>query len=150
MQQSRVGKLRFEAADLLLSDIAQLIAAVEGRRFATPFRQVRIAAAFARTHRGPIDRFLEARTQPGLFAFSTPFGVVSGEPLPAASARPETLKGTRDRALLLLGFATAAAQNGASERSIMTQTGHRSLTMLRRYIREGSLFRDNAAAKLGL
>jgi hypothetical protein len=32
----------------------------------------------------------------------------------------------------------------------MQQTGHRSLTMVRRYIREGSLFRDNAAAKLGL
>ena len=48
------------------------------------------------------------------------------------------------------GLATAAAIGGASERSIMKQTGHRSTVMVRRYIREGSLFRDNAAAKLGL
>ena len=32
----------------------------------------------------------------------------------------------------------------------MNQTGHRSLKMVRRYIREGSLFRENAAARLGL
>ena len=51
---------------------------------------------------------------------------------------------------LRAGFASAAAAAGASERSIMAQTGHRSLPMVRRYIREGSLFRDNAAAQLGL
>ena len=51
---------------------------------------------------------------------------------------------------LRAGFATVAARNGANERSIMNQTGHRSLTMVRRYIREGSLFRENAATKLGL
>lgn len=44
----------------------------------------------------------------------------------------------------------AAAIAGASERSIMKQTGHRSVQMVRRYIREGSLFRENSAAKLGL
>lgn len=32
----------------------------------------------------------------------------------------------------------------------MRQTGHRSLTMLRRYIRDGSLFRANAAGMVGL
>ena len=48
------------------------------------------------------------------------------------------------------GFATAAAIAGASERSIMNQTGHQSSKMVRRYIRDGNLFRDNAAAKLGL
>ena len=48
------------------------------------------------------------------------------------------------------GFATSAAAAGASERSIMDQTGHKSLPMVRRYIRSGSLFRENAATKLGL
>jgi hypothetical protein len=43
-----------------------------------------------------------------------------------------------------------AARNGASERSIMKQTGHKSVQMVRRYIREGELFNDNAPAKLGL
>ena len=44
------------------------------------------------------------------------------------------------------GLATSAAVAGASERSIMAQTGHRSVNMVRRYIRDGSLFRENAAA----
>ena len=51
---------------------------------------------------------------------------------------------------LRAGHATAAAIAGASERSIMNQTGHRSVQMVRRYIRDGSLFRENSAAKLGL
>ncbi len=48
------------------------------------------------------------------------------------------------------GHATSAAIAGASEKSIMDQTGHRSVLMVRRYIRDGNLFRDNSAARLGL
>jgi site-specific recombinase XerD len=51
---------------------------------------------------------------------------------------------------LRAGHATAAAIAGASERSIMAQTGHRSVQMVRRYIRDGNLFRENSAGKLGL
>ncbi len=51
---------------------------------------------------------------------------------------------------LRAGLATAAAAAGVSERAIMAQTGHRSLTVARGYIREGSLFRENAAAQVGL
>jgi integrase len=51
---------------------------------------------------------------------------------------------------LCAGLATSAAAAGASERAIMAQTGHRSVTMVRRYIRDGELFRDNAAAAVGL
>jgi site-specific recombinase XerD len=51
---------------------------------------------------------------------------------------------------LRAGLATSAAAAGVSERAIMRQTGHRSVTMVRKYIREGSLFRDNAAAGVGL
>jgi site-specific recombinase XerD len=51
---------------------------------------------------------------------------------------------------LRAGHATSAAISGASERSIMNQTGHRSVQMVRRYIRDGSLFRENSAGKLGL
>lgn len=51
---------------------------------------------------------------------------------------------------LRAGHATTAAIGGASERSIMKQTGHRSVQMVRRYIRDGSLFRENSAGKLGL
>ena len=51
---------------------------------------------------------------------------------------------------LRAGLATSAAASGKSERAIMSQTGHRSLTTVRHYIRDGNLFRDNAAGGLGL
>jgi site-specific recombinase XerD len=51
---------------------------------------------------------------------------------------------------LRAGLITQAALTGASERSIQAQSGHKSLTVLRRYIRDGSLFRENAASKVGL
>ena len=52
---------------------------------------------------------------------------------------------------LRAGLATSAARNGASERAIMRQTGHKSESMVRRYIRDGEVFSgDNAAGKVGL
>jgi integrase len=51
---------------------------------------------------------------------------------------------------LRAGLATSAAAAGKSERAIMNQTGHRSLTTVRRYIRDGNLFRENAADGIGL
>lgn len=47
---------------------------------------------------------------------------------------------------LRVGLGTSAAAAGVSKRAIMAQTGHKSVSMVRRYIREGSLFRRNAAA----
>lgn len=44
------------------------------------------------------------------------------------------------------GLATSAAQLGISSWKIRQQTGHRSDAMLARYIRDGDLFADNAAA----
>ena len=46
------------------------------------------------------------------------------------------------------GFATASAESGADERSIMTMTGHKSTEMVRRYIREANLFKNNALNKI--
>jgi integrase len=51
---------------------------------------------------------------------------------------------------LRAGLATSAAAAGKSERAIMNQTGHRSVTTVRRYIRDGNLFRENAADMIGL
>ena len=48
------------------------------------------------------------------------------------------------------GFATSAAAAGVEERVIMKQTRHRSVAVVRRYIREGELFARNLAAELGL
>ena len=46
------------------------------------------------------------------------------------------------------GFATSAAEAGAEERSIMAMTGHKSTDMVRRYIKEANLFRNNALSKI--
>ena len=46
------------------------------------------------------------------------------------------------------GFATSAAESGAEERSIMAMTGHKSREMVRRYIKEANLFKNNALNKI--
>jgi len=46
------------------------------------------------------------------------------------------------------GFATSTAELGADERSIMTMTGHKSTQMVRRYIHEANLFKNNALNKI--
>ena len=46
------------------------------------------------------------------------------------------------------GFATTAAESGAEERSIMAMTGHKSTEMVRRYIKEANLFKNNALDKV--
>ncbi len=46
------------------------------------------------------------------------------------------------------GFATSAAEAGAEERSIMAMTGHKSSEMVRRYIKEANLFKNNALSKI--
>jgi integrase len=51
---------------------------------------------------------------------------------------------------LRAGLVTAAAQAGVGERIIMLQTGHSDLRSVRRSNRDGSLFRENAAAQVGL
>ena len=46
------------------------------------------------------------------------------------------------------GFATTAAEYGAEERTIMAMTGHKSAEMVRRYIKEANLFKNNALNKI--
>ena len=46
------------------------------------------------------------------------------------------------------GFATVAAESGADERSIMAMTGHKTTQMVRRYIREANIFKNNALSKI--
>lgn len=59
-----------------------------------------------------------------------------------AGLNPEKYSGHSLRS----GLATSAAQNGVSSWKIRQQTGHKSDAMLARYIRDGDLFADNAAA----
>ena len=46
------------------------------------------------------------------------------------------------------GFATSAAESGVEERSIMAMTGHKSTEMVKRYIKEANLFKNNALNKI--
>ncbi|RYC12481.1 site-specific integrase [Nocardioides zhouii] len=64
----------------------------------------------------------------------------------AAGLDPDKYSGHSLRA----GFATTAAAHGASERRIAVQTGHRSMEVLRGYIRHATVFTDNAVNDLGL
>ena len=64
----------------------------------------------------------------------------------AVGLNPEEFSGHSLRA----GLITEAAQRGAPERWIMKQSNHKHLPSLRGYIREGSLFIDNVAGKVGL
>ncbi len=48
------------------------------------------------------------------------------------------------------GFATSTAELGAEERSIMAMTGHKTTAMVRRYIKEANLFKNNALNKIKL
>jgi integrase len=63
-----------------------------------------------------------------------------------AGLDPEQVAGHSLRA----GLATSATAVGVPERVIGKQTGHKSVAVLRRCVREGSLFRENAAALVGL
>lgn len=51
---------------------------------------------------------------------------------------------------LRAGLITSAAEAGVQERHIMAQSRHKSVPVMRRYIRGATLFQDNAAASVGL
>jgi integrase len=70
--------------------------------------------------------------------------IVVRERVAAAGLDPIGYSGHSLRA----GFATSAAQAGVQVWRIKAQTRHASDAMLARYIREGELFRDNAAGAL--
>lgn len=63
-----------------------------------------------------------------------------------AGIDPENVPGHSLRA----GMTTTAAIEGATEQEIARSTGHKSDEMVRKYIRDAELFRDNMTARLGL
>jgi integrase len=91
---------------------------------------------------GPLFRYVNrhGQLQPGrLSGFAV--SLVVKRYVPAAGLHAAKYSGQSLRA----GFVTSAAIAGASERAIMNQTGHQSTKMVRRYIRDGNLWRDCAA-----
>jgi integrase len=112
-----------------------------------PVRALAAWLASAAITSGPLFRPVGRRGQPGERRLSDrSVALIVKQRVRAAGLDPLRYSGHSLRA----GLATSAARNGASERSIMNQTGHRSIAMVRRYIREADLFHDNAAAFTGL
>jgi integrase len=129
----------------------------EGRRIGIPFgssektcpvRSVQSWIETARITHGPLFRSLDKfqRVQPRRLSDKAVARVITRR-TKAVGLDPDRYAGHSLRS----GLATSAAAGGASERAIMNQTGHRSTSMVRRYIREANLFAaDNAATLAGL
>ena len=112
-----------------------------------PVRAVQAWLAAAGITAGPIFRKVDRHGRVGtarLTAQSVALVVKSAAT--AAGLDPERFSGHSLRA----GLATSAAAAGVAERIIAQQGGWRSERMVRRYIREGNLFRENAAGQVGL
>ncbi len=123
----------------------------QGKKIGIPKGRGRICPVLAVT-----DWLLHMGSSTGaVFRSITKGGVISDAPLSdravagiikhyvhKAGLNPERYSGHSLRA----GLATSAAQHGISSWKIRQQTGHKSDSMLARYIREGDLFTDNAAA----
>jgi integrase len=112
-----------------------------------PVRACREWLAAADLREGPVFRRIDRHGHiNGRALHKDSAGPIVKRAAAAAGLDPRDYAGHSLRA----GFCTQAYMNGAREFDIMRQTGHRSLDTLRKYIRGRGLFRDNAAAKLGL
>lgn len=126
----------------------QQVAIPYGRRVDTcPVQALRAWLDAAGITEGPIFRSVNrhGQVQPGRLSDQTVRLVVK-KAAEAAGLDATKYSGHSLRA----GLATSAAANGVEERDIQKQTRHKSVTVLRRYIRDGELFRDNAAGRIGL
>ncbi len=116
-------------------------------RATCPVRSVQAWLAAAMIKEGPIFRAVDrfGRVQPGRLSDKAVARTVKRWAA-KAGLDPTRYAGHSLRA----GLATSAAAAGVEERKIAMQTGHTSLVILRRYIRDGDLFRGNAAGAVGL
>lgn len=100
----------------------------------------------AELHEGPLFVAVDRHGHLGGRLTPASVNLIVKDAAQRARLDPARLSGHSLRA----GFATTAAAAGASERAIANQTGHRSMNVLRRYVRHGSAFTDNAATQIGL
>jgi integrase len=124
-----------------------------GRKVGVPFGRTRHCAALALDGwiaisgiaTGPVFRPVDRHGRIAAARLSgEAVSLVVKERVEAAGIDPTGFSGHSLRA----GFATSAVQAGVSTLKIRAQTGHASDAMLARYVRDGELFVDNAAATL--
>jgi site-specific recombinase XerD len=111
-----------------------------------PVRALKALLELSGAQSGAIFRRVDRRGHSGSRLTAQSVALVVKRLATAVGLDPSRFAGHSLRA----GLATSAAAAGASERAIMAQTGHTSVAMVRRYIRDGDLFRDNAAGAGGL
>jgi site-specific recombinase XerD len=112
-----------------------------------PVRALRRWLAAAKISEGPIFRSV------GRYGHLSPRGLHQdsiGKLLKRAAARANLKVDAIGGHSLRAGCVTQCAINGVREFMIMRQTGHKTVATLRRYIRSGEIFRENAAAGLGI
>lgn len=118
-----------------------------GRVLATcPVRSLREWLAAAGVESGPIFRNVSRHGKIGRSLTPQVVALQVKRYAEAAGLDPHVFSGHSLRA----GHATSAARSGAQERDIQNQTRHKSVAMLRRYIREADLFRSNSSGQIGL
>lgn len=100
----------------------------------------------AKIETGPVFRSINRHGRIGDRLSDKSVALVVKRTAKAAGLDPTKVSGHSLRA----GLATAAAAAGVSTFSIMDQTGHKKVETTRAYIRLGSLFTDNVAARVGL
>lgn len=118
------------------------IAVPHGRTRWCPIRHLTDWLTFAGIEQGPIFRSIDrhGHISPDRLSGEA-VATITKKRVEAAGFDPATFSGHSLRA----GFATSAVMAGASTFKIRAQTGHKSDAMLGRYVRDGSLFTDNAA-----
>jgi site-specific recombinase XerD len=109
-----------------------------------PMRALRAWLDAANISEGPLFRSVNRHRQVGGRLSAKHVALTVKEAAAAVLLDTKSFAGHSLRA----GLVTSAAIAGRSDRSIMNTTGHRSIAMVQRYIRDASLFRDNAASGL--
>jgi site-specific recombinase XerD len=123
-----------------------------GRQVAIPFGQgdtcpvAAVAAWIKIAESGPLFRGIDQYGKVGESLHAASIGQIVKRVVEAAGLDPDLYGGHSLRA----GLCTEAFRNGARELDIMRQTGHRSVSTLRRYVRDAALFRNNVGGMVGL
>jgi site-specific recombinase XerD len=112
-----------------------------------PVRAIRTWLEVAQIERGPIFRSVDQHgiIAPTRLADRSVARIIQST-AEKAGLDPSKFAGHSLRA----GLATAAAAAGVSEHDIARTTGHRSVAVLRRYVRTATVFERNAAGSVGL
>ncbi|MBC8015673.1 MAG: site-specific integrase [Sporomusaceae bacterium] len=112
-----------------------------------PIRSLQDWLQAAKITKGPLFRRINRHGQVGTTALSDQSVALIVKKLVKAAGLDEKKYSGHS---LRSGLITTAANRGVDERSIMKQSGHKSLTVMRGYIQDATLFKNNAATNVGL